>query len=276
MYLQNLYRFFRLFSVRSEFADPFSAKHFLFFSSRLFAVASLAPNFGEVATFMMNRKMYSDTADVLNNQPKGQGDYYYHMLMGRLLMLVPQKFDDEALASHHFQQALVLQPESESAKRGLGRAYFHEEAYEQAYGVYAELMQQYEENNSYKLYAATCLTNLKRYDEAQKLLYMLNYNDANDQRVNRVLAWTLRETRKYEQAAAIYEKLCAKDDMAQEDVLNYGYCMWFRGDVQKAITLLKNAFDADTLSMAFSRDEQLLEKHGISKLELQLMLDEML
>ena len=279
IYLQNLYRFFRLFSARSEFTDPFKSdsQDYLFFTRRVYSIASIAHEFSEVATFLMKRKMYDDTAEVLLNYPKGYEDYYYHMLMGRLLILIPKKIERKTQPMlYHFQQALALKPESEAAKRGLGRAYFNEEAYEQAYGVYAELMSLYDENVSYKLYAATCLANLKRYDEALKLLYLLNYNDADNRYVNRVLAWTLRETGKYEQAAGIYEKLCDQENPSKEDVLNYGYCMWFSGNTQQAIALLKSTFNANDLSWAFSRDKDILAAHNISLVERQLMVDEML
>ena len=61
MYLQDLYRFFRLNPMRNEFHNPFDdSKNYLFFQHSLFAHTALQERILEVASFLIKRQQIAD------------------------------------------------------------------------------------------------------------------------------------------------------------------------------------------------------------------------
>ena len=291
MYLQNLYRFYRLYPMRSEFASPFDDKtRYLFFANPLFAGNRLQENMTEVAAFLMKHRKLDEALAVLLNTQKptpatvpdasASGAHHlfdYHMLMGNLLMRLP--LDPERSATGHFRQALDLRPDSEKALSGYARALFRDHQYEAALTSYERLMKLKPDHTGYMLNAAICMTSLERSEEALKLLYKLDYEQPDNRKVKRVLAWGLTMSGRYEQASKAYQQLLAADTPEPVDMLNYGYCLWFQGAVAQAIVqfkqfLLNNGDDDYDLEQEFMGTEHaLLAAHNISDTEINLMLD---
>jgi tetratricopeptide (TPR) repeat protein len=115
--------------------------------------------------------------------------------------------------------------------------------------------------------------NLKDYEEALKLLYKLNYENPEDSRVNRVLAWTHLCSGNIEQADKIYKKLMGVEKPLAEDLQNYGYCCWFSGKVDEAADSFRKY-----LSLLGSKhnllslfDTAFLRERGISDTQIKLM-----
>ena len=300
MYLQNLYRFFRLFPLRSEFASPFEdkTKH-LFFANPLFAGNKLQENMIEVAAFLMKRRQNDEALAVMEicnpashsslitspssliTSPSSlitpNFSFDYHMLMGNLLMRMSS--DEGQAATEHFRQALALRPDSEKALAGYARALFRNHDYEEALTRYEKLMTLKPDHTGYMLNAAICMTNLDRNEEALKLLYKLDYEQPDNHKVKRVLAWVLTMSQRYEQAGKAYQQLLAAEQPEPVDMLNYGYCLWFQGNVTEAIAhfkqfLTSNGDDSYDLEQEFMGTEHnLINAHNITDTEINLMLD---
>ena len=273
MYLQNLYRFHRLFSVRAEFFNPFEPSAFLFFSNPLFMQTRLAERWQDIVSFLLKRKNYDAAHQVLLTCQQQSDSYQYQLTLGTVLQHL---HDDDALAC--FRKALALQPDSERALAGFARAAFRDGDYEQALLSYEKLLAVKPENRSYMLNTAVCMLNLDRHEEALKLLYKLNYLDADDAKVNRVLAWALMETGKLEQAENIYRQLHENNLLPLDDAINYGCCLWFAKKVPAAVEQFRkiNENYVSVLSWEdefFGSEYQLIASHGISDTEIWLMVD---
>ena len=278
MYLQNMYRFFRLYQMREEFKNPFAQQStYLFFANRLFEGTSLEKRMPEVAAFLLKRRRYAEAQMVLDCCGQDVRDYQYYMMMGSLLQHLPlSSWISEAEC---YRKALDLQPDSLKAKSGLARALFRIGNYEGALKAYEQLLEEQPDTKSYMLNAAICLSNLNRYEEALKILFKLNYLYPQDEYVNRVLAWVLTLAGKYEQAQKVYEQLLALDQPAPDDILNCGFCFWFSGNVANAVQFFRQYMSSrDT---GFSKMEtiilqseyDIIRQHGISDVEIHLMLD---
>ena len=157
---------------------------------------------------------------------------------------------------------------------GLARAFFSREMYEEALETYNKLLTIRPDKKSYRLNYAVSQTNLGRYDEALKDLYRLNYEYPDDKNVNRVLAWTLVCEGKYEAADKIYDQLLSASNVFPDDLLNYGYSLWFSGHVDEAADcfhrFLKEA-DCEP-DFILENEADLLREKGISEPEQQMML----
>ena len=157
---------------------------------------------------------------------------------------------------------------------GLGRALFSREMYEEALETYDQLLMICPDKKSYRLNFAVSLTNLGRYDEALKDLYRLDYEYPDDKNVNRVLAWTLVCEGKYEAADKIYDQLLTASNVHPDDLLNYGYSLWFSGHIDEAADcfhrfLKETGYDPDFI---LENEAVLLREKGVTEPEQQMML----
>jgi tetratricopeptide (TPR) repeat protein len=273
-YLQDLYRFFRLFPQREEFVDPFDVadSRYLFFADPIFTKTHLELLFNEVAAFLLKQKRTREAARVLENIGEPRRDFQYWMMAGYLNQhhaILVNGYDDLLC----YAKALELQPENERALVGYARALFLRERYAEALEIYNQLVAIRPEKKSYCLNRAVSMTNLGQYTGALQDLYRLNYESPEDQNINRVLAWTLVCEGKYEQAEKIYAQLL--EDKAQaDDLLNYGYCLWFSGHIDEAADCFHRFLKDTGATPAYilQNEADLLKEKGITEPEQQLML----
>ena len=274
-YLQDLYRFFRLFPQRTAFVDPLDAEkmRFLFCADPIFSKTHLEPFFNEIAAFLLKQKRMHEVASLLDNYGEARRDFQFWMMAGYLAQHpvdgLPNQNDDLEC----YANALVLQPENEKALAGYARALFSRGRYQEAIETYDKLLTIRPGKKSYCLNRAISLTNLGKYSEALKDLYHLNYESPDDQNVNRVLAWALVCEGKYEAADKIYTQLLA-GEVHPDDLLNYGYALWFNGHIDEAADcfhrfLKETGCDAQYI---LSNEAKLLREKGITEPEQQMML----
>ena len=278
LYIQDLYRFYRLFSQKNRFVNPFDKEEacYLFCADPIFTKTHLETSFNEVVPFLLKRKRTEEAARVLRNYGEARRDFQFWMMAGYILQHHGKNIEsvvdgyDDLLC---YQEALKLLPDNEKALVGYGRALFVRMMYQEALETYDKLLTINPDKKSYRLNRAVSLTNLGQYAGALKELYRLNYESPDDQNVSRVLAWTLVCEGKYDAAVKIYNDLL-KGDVQADDLLNYGYCLWFSGHVDEAA----DCFHRFLKESAFSREyilqneAALLKEKGVTEPEQQLML----
>jgi len=273
-YLQDLYRFYRLYPHRQKYADPFSQVTSIFFANPIFSKTHLEAHFNDIAAFLIKKQRMEDAGIVLANCGEARRDFRYEMMGGYLAQHgYYQVADAGPDGIDSYRRALRLQPENELALRGCARALLKQAQYEEALRYYDQLLTLYPGKRSYLLNRAICQMHLKRYQEAEKDLYRLNYEKHDDVQVNRVLAWTLTCDGKYEQAQKIYSQLLT-DSVQTEDLLNYGYCLWLSGNVNDAADCFHRYLkeSGETASVIIASEFELLQEKGITEAEMQMML----
>ncbi len=274
-YLQDLYRFFRLFPMRTAFVNPFDVNgSYLFFADPIFSKTHLELFFNDVTAFFLKQDRLYNVLKLLANYGEARRDFQFWMMSG---YLAQHYANESALAFSDLQSyanALEIQPDHERALAGLARALFSREMYEEALETYDKLLTICPEKKSYRLNFAVSLTNLGRYDEALKELYRLNYEMPDDRNVNRVLAWTLVCEGKYEAADKIYDQLLAASNVHPDDLLNYGYSLWFSGHIDEAADCFHRFLKETDCEPEFilENEADLLREKGITEPEQQMML----
>ena len=274
-YLQDLYRFFRLFPQRAEFVNPFDTKEarYLFCAEPIFSKTHLEPFFNEVAAFLLKQKRLSEVAKLLENYGEARRDFQFWMMAGYLTQHSVDVLQLEEDDLQCYTNALTFQPDNERALAGYARALFSRRMFKEALETYGKLLIICPDKKSYRLNRAVSLTNIGQYGEALKDLYRLNYESPDDQNVNRVLAWTLVCEGKYEAADKIYTQLLS-DGVHPDDLLNYGYSLWFSGHIDEAADcfhrfLKETGRDAGCI---LENEADLLREKGITEPEQQMML----
>jgi len=272
-YLQDLYRFFRLYSYRSEFCNPFEDHQYLFLAKKVFSRTHVEAYFNDVAAFLIKQKYMQEAGMVLDNCGEARYDFRYYMMCGYLSQHHHYVFGEGKDAFHCYGKALELEPDHEKALQGYARSLFDQERYQEALEAYDRLLTKMPEKKNYLLNRAVCLTNVGRYADALKDLYRLNFESPDDTNVNRVLAWTLTCDEKYEQAEKIYSQLIT-DQSLPEDLLNYGYCLWLGGHVDEAADCFHRYLKETEQKKTFiiENELELLREKGITEPEMQMML----
>ena len=266
MYLQNLYRFFRLFSHREAFVNIFDVetKNYMVLASPIYSSTHVETSFNEVTAFLVKRNHLDEAREMVCNYGENRKDFQYYMLSAYVGIDVRKSYE----------QAVALQPDNERALAGFARALFNDGEYQQALDLYDRLLALKPDKKSMMLNRAVCLTNLQRYEEAEKVLFRLNYESPDDKNVNRVLAWTLTNDGKYEQAEKMYRQLLADEKYSKDDLLNCGYCLWFAGQIDDAADCFHRYLkDTGEPKMSIIENElELIRAKGITEPEIQMML----
>ncbi len=284
-YLQNLYRFFRLFPQRSEFCTPFVYPQAVFCCRQLFMGSDLEDNMIEVAAFLAKNKLPSEAVTMLERMRRKNKEGEFFLLLGQLKMSLAKDGELPPDIPHLFNMAKTLLAQSDNTKayeralKSYARAIFQEGNYIEALQTYGHLLEIHPDNRNHLLNAAICKVKLARYEEALKDLYKLNYENENDPFVNSTMAWTLTLTGKYDQAQRYYDQLLSQKQKNPTDVLNGGFNRWFKKDIPAAVSLFRQYVDMqvegrDLLIADFKKTEHaVLQERGISDVEIQLMLD---
>jgi tetratricopeptide (TPR) repeat protein len=266
IYLQDIYRFFRIFKQRDCFRTIFSPtdERYLFFQNPIFRSTHLEAYFNDMTAFLIKKKKMNEALKLLKNYGDHRRDFQYYMMAGYL--------GYQPLES--YARALEMQPGNERAMRGYARILFAEERYGEALEMYDQLVAIQPEKKSYLLNRAVCQTNLGRYEEAEKVLFRLNYETPDDDHVNRVLAWALTCDGKYEQADHLYRQLLSVEEPSEDDLLNYGYSLWFSGNIDDAADcfhryLKESGHDKEYI---IENEVDLIRDKGITEPEIQMML----
>ena len=267
-FLMDLYRFFRLFPNRAAFRNIFDVKDldYVILSTPIFTSTHVEAYFNEVTAFLIKRKHKAEAREILANYGLNRMDFQFY-LMSAIVSY-------GKLAKEKYAKAVELQPDNVRALTGYARSLFNDGEYQEALDVYDKLLSLQPDKKSYLLNKAVCLTNLQRCEEAEKVLFRLNYDAPDDVNVNRVLAWTLTNDGKYEQAEKLYSQLLTDGKNSTDDLLNYGFCLWFAGHIDEAADCFHRYLkeSGEDKEKMIKNELELIQRKGITEPEIQMML----
>lgn len=278
MYLQDLYRFFRLSDRKGSFFNPFGGVegiNALFFANPVYHSTTLAQQVLTLGNFLLKRKQFKALEKLLQAFPELEGSEKYLILLGSCQMHNQQY--DEALKA--FSKSLELQPDNKKALGALARVALLAGDFQRAEEAFQRLSLSDDTNMAYALNYAIALIHNRKPDEAVRILYRLDYEHPGNLNVTRALAWALLASAKVEQALKSYDKLLAASHPVAEDFLNAGYCLWAAGRVEQAIGLFgkfkEMAPDGEKADIVkeMEKDANILHANGISEFECHIMAD---
>ena len=263
-YLMDMYRFFKLFPNRTVLCNPFDTSKVewgmcLFFASILFFDTPLDQRKREIVVLLRKHKMMDAAKEVLRLFPLEMRDVQYW------------------LWKEDYETALEHDPNNERALAAYARQLFDDLEYDEAEELYDKLLMLYPDKKAYKLNKAICQLKQDEYEEALKILYQLNYEQPDDQRVQRALAWALTCENKLEQAERLFQQLEADGALTSSDYQNYGYCLWLQRRYKEAADKLRIYYEEnrkmDNGFLYFSVESVWLYQRGISDIEIKMMQD---
>ena len=276
-YLQDLYRFFRLYHTANDFINPFEdngkgdfVADTFFFTYKSFMGTGLDDVKLRLASHLYKHQQMTELAELLTTFQSA--DPRYAILMGYTNI----NMGKAEFAYQFFDYALKTEPDNQWALKGKARAALDAEDYKTAEEVYTELLKLEPGHKNYTMNRCVALLKLGRTSEVREELFRLDYQYPEDMNVKRVLAWAMLSDNSLDKASQLYDTLLASTP-AHEDYLNAGYCQWAMGNVQRAVELfrewiVKSGKSTDQLLEEFRSDADTLELYGISETDCFLML----
>lgn len=276
-YIQDLYRFFRLYKTAQDLINPFEdngkgdfVADTFFFIYKSFMGTGLDAMKLRLALHLYNHHQYRKLIELLSTFYSD--DPRYNILVGYTNIHLGRP----DTAYEFFSKALENDPTNEWALKGLARAALDCEDYETAEQTYAQLLRLDAENKSFALNRSVALLKLGKSSEVREELFRLDYQYPDDMNVKRVFAWAMLMEKSLDKAEQLYNTLLEASPTT-EDYLNAGYCQWAKGNVQQAAELFRNWItkgnkDRDQLLDEFKNDAELLEKYNIQETDWLLML----
>ena len=276
-YLQDLYRFFRLYHTANEFINPFEdngrgdfVADTFFFTYKSFMGTGLDDVKLRLASHLYKHQQMTELAELLTTFQSA--DPRYAILMGYTNI----NMGKAEFAYQFFDYALKAEPDNQWALKGKARAALDAEDYKTAEEVYTELLKLEPGHKNYTMNRCVALLKLGRTSEVREELFRLDYQYPEDMNVKRVLAWAMLSDNSLDKASQLYDTLLAATP-AHEDYLNAGYCQWAMGNVQCAVELfrewmVKSGKSREQLLEEFRSDADTLTMYSISEIDCFLML----
>ncbi len=280
MYLQDLYRFFRLSDAKAGFKNPFTVPDGddnngvgeLFLANKLFQNTGVSEQLVTLCAFFAKRKLYQPLERLL--------DFYQDTNDIQLLYyhgFAALKAQDYVQAKTFYRQVLQQQPEHKKALQGYAKACYFDGDYSEAGKAYEQLLIIAPDHMATLKKYCICLINTGNTEEAVKRLYQLDFEKPGDWDVVRILAWALLVGGKQSQALTEYHRLLQNGEKRKEDEFNAALCVWAGGDLAEAVKRLsdyqKNSISGKKLLAELLKEKEMLSTYGISVNQIIMMAD---
>ena len=277
-YIQDLYRFFRLYRSSNELINPFIDNHkssfvadTFFFVYKSFIGTGLDEYKMHLALYLYKHKNMDKLVELMSTFHVE--DANYNILMGYINLY----FGKPDVAYQIFNMVLQEDTEKQWALKGMARAAMDCEDYDTAEHTYSQLLRLEPDNINYAVKRCVTLLKTERYAEAREELFRLDYQYPDNMNVKRVFAWMMLLDKSLDKASQLYDRILSDAPMA-EDYLNSGYCWWAQGNIGQA----KNSFQAwitmtkgnkDRLLEEIRNDQKVLDLYGITEIDCLLMVN---
>ena len=276
-YLQDLYRFFRLYDKAGDFINPFEdngkgdfISDSFFFTYKCFEESGLDDVKLRLAMHLYKHQKTMELAELLTTFQSS--DPRFSILIGYTNI----NLGKADAAYKYFDDALIADPDNRWALKGKARAALINEDYDLAEEVYGLLLNLEPGHKGYTMKRCVALLKMGKFSEVREELFRLDYQYPDDMNVKRLLAWAMLSDDNLEKASQLYDTLLSECPV-HEDYINAGYCQWAMGNIERAVEyfrdwMARSGGDTEQLLKEFRRDTDKLSKYNISETDEYLML----
>lgn len=273
-YMQDLYRFFKLYSHKSDFIDPFAQ-----------------------SLDIINTNFYKSLAEAPGKLKKKVAEFYFEKERYPEAILLFKEFEPEVTESSelfekiayayqrqgkyrealdYYKKAELLNPNKVWITKKIALCFRYIGEHKQALQYYKEAEKLAPEDLYTQAYIGHTLFHLRHLEEALKYYFKVEYLAPSNQKIRRPIAYISLLLGKFETAENYYHKLL-EDANSQLDQLHLGHVYLCDGQRQKAIdTYLQSAKrfkNVKHFRNAFEEDREVLINNNIVDREVNLILD---
>ena len=275
-YIQDLYRFFKLFSRRREFKSIFDT------DINLTEVPCLKSYIGDTSTLSVIAEFYFKNG-FLNDAIK----FYRSMVANHNAdPHVYQKIGFSYQAMGKWNEALKNYSRYELVDSGdvwntkqMALCYRSLHDHDKAIEYFNKALEMSPQSVNLCLNLGHCYLDKGEYDSALKQYYKADFMPKAKHRAWRPIAWCSLLTGKHEQAVNYYEKIINEDTPSSQDHLNYGHVLQVMGRIADAVEQYRKSLelekdDDEAFSKLYIADSKyIVKKLGVADNDYFLVLD---
>ena len=270
--LQDLYRFFRLFAQRRQFANPFAGSLILADCVSLRGLLDDDESMMQVAEFAFRHKFYARALCFYGKLPPESATVEICQKTG----FCHQELGDYEEALRAYRRAALLDADNAWTLRHTGQCAMLCGRFDEALDCWEKLARMNADDLQAEYRVGETLVHLGRYDEAFAHLFKVDYLEPDRPRTQRALAWCSLMAHKPAQAEKYYRKLL-DGQPTREDYMNAGHTAWVSGDVPLALQRYAACVEASGQPMMppgfFDEDAAVLASYGISPDDMRILID---
>jgi len=274
-YLQDLYRFFKLYPSKNEFDDIFNIE--FNFSTSLF-LNILIDNkeiLRNIAEFFFERNYYNQALQLFNKCFTRTDDIELLEKIGYCY----QQLGELKTALDFYLKAELLGNEKLWLLNKIAWCYRKLKNFDKAIEYYKELEKKTPDNDQLLILIGNTYMEMGNYEHALQYYYKAEYKNSENLKVLRPIAWCSFITGKLNEAEKYYTRIIEKD-ATKYDYLNFGHVLWCCGKKMDAIkyyklAIKKSELDYTWFSNALEEDKKYLLQYNINPLDIPLMIDYM-
>ncbi|MDD4215241.1 MAG: tetratricopeptide repeat protein, partial [Bacteroidales bacterium] len=274
-YIQDIYRFFKLYHNKGDFEDIFLTKLDFYNKNFINAICREPKFILKIADFYFKTENYTEALEV----------FQLYLKTEKPDMDILQKAGYCMQRNKKYQEALEYYLKAELFGSGVPWlikkiAYCYQclRNYNKALEYYNEASRLEEDNPQVIMNIANCYLNLEDYKKALNYYYKIEFSFKENTGIYRPIAWCLFVLGDLKKSEEYFLKLIEYSLANPYDYMNYGHVLWAKGQREEAsVYYLKSL---DSMGNNFSRftnslnaDSQHLIRYNIPKEEIQLMLD---
>ncbi|MCK9423429.1 MAG: tetratricopeptide repeat protein [Bacteroidales bacterium] len=275
-YIQDLYRFFKLFPTRQEFNDVFNWKirlPDLDFYKLIFERSGFTER---IASFFFDKDYFQDAIEIylyLLEKNGPQGEFF------EKIGYCYQKTEQFEKAVEYYKKAELFDTNRLWLLKKLGWCNLKMKDYHQALSYFKEASNLAPEDITLQNQVAQCYLNLKDYEEALAVYTKLRFFDPNSIKLLRPIAYCQFVLGKLDHADENYNTLLRESSPASAyDLMNAAHVKMCLGERKPALDFYRQSFSSkapgfEALVNAFKEDVPFLIKNGISPDDIPLIRD---
>lgn len=271
VFIRDLYRFFKLFSKKNEFKDPFD--HPLNFMALPYLNSILMDEemLSIIGEFYFKRGYYPEALAILSLLEQSQG---LHPEYWEKIGFINQQTGNYQEALMAYQKSELLGNSGLWLIRNMAHVNTKIGNYRGAAVYYENALEKEPENITFLMNAGYCLTQSGDYNGAVKYYYHANYLSPDNVKIWRALAWAELMNRNLDKSEKFYDKILTSDATVS-DYLNFGHLKLVEGKVKDAIEFYRKARSNNEKEFmaAYKADEEVLKKLGVDDFTRRLVID---
>jgi len=274
-YIQDLYRFFKLYPSRSEFDDFFFNKiRFtnLYFYQTWFEQEKFTE---KLAAFYFDNDHYSEAIEIyqyISSKSEPRAEYFEKIAFSW------QKLGDYRQAINFYRKAELFDCDRLWVLKKIGYCYLKLKDFQNAVNYLKEASAMQPDDLLTQVQIGQSFLNLKQFDQALENFSKVRYYQPENMKAMRPVAYCHFVLGKLDEAAEFYEEILSSGSPTLFDFMNAGHVQLCLGQRKTAIEFYKQCFAFELFSPelfteTFEEDIPYLVQNGLTKEDMPLIID---
>ena len=275
-YIQDLYRFFKLFSRRREFRSIFDT------DIKLTDVECLKPYISDTSTLSVIAEFYFKNGfyeDAIKFYKEMVANHDADPHVYQKIAFAQQSLGKLREALKNYSRYELVDNSDIWNTKQMAQCYRSMHEHEKAIEYYCKALEISPQSVNLCLNLGHCYLDKGEYDNALQQYYKADFMPKAKHRAWRPIAWCSLLTGKLEQALNYYEKIIRDDTPTSQDYLNYGHVLQVVGRIGDAIAQYRKSLslennNEDSFSKLYLADlKYIVNKLGVNESDYVLVLD---